>query len=213
MIESKPSGRDRHHSFEFAVPDHLSSLSVAAELLIDPTILAAQRGDEAAFASLYDVHAARVFALCLGLAGDRTTAAELVQDVFVRVWEKLGSFRGDCAFSTWLHRVAVNTALESERKGRRRSLRVLIAADLRLERHGPTPPAPDAPAPSTDAGLSMDLEGAISRLPQGARAVFVLHDVEGYQHAEIGERLGIAEGTSKAHLFRARRLLREMLDR
>ena len=210
MIESKPSGRDRHHSFEFAVPDHLSSLSVAAELLIDPTILAAQCGDQAAFASLYDVHAARVFALCLGLAGDRTTAAELVQDVFVRVWEKLGSFRGDCAFSTWLHRVAVNTALESERKGRRRSLRVLIAADLRLERHAP---APDAPAPSTDAGLSMDLEDAISRLPQGARAVFVLHDVEGYQHAEIGERLGIAEGTSKAHLFRARRLLREMLDR
>ena len=188
-------------------------LSVAAEVLIDPTILAAQRGDETAFASLYDMHAARVFALCVGLAGDRTTAAELVQDVFVRVWEKLDSFRGDCAFATWLHRVAVNTALESERTGRRRALRVLIAADWRWERSESAPTMPDAPTQSTDVGLSIDLEQAISRLPTGARAVFVLHDVEGYQHKEIAEQLGIAEGTSKAHLFRARRLLRGMLDR
>lgn len=192
---------------------HPPQLSAPAEALIDPTILAAQRGDQAAFASLYDLHAARVFALCVGLAGDRTAAAELVQDVFVRVWEKLDSFRGECAFATWLHRVAVNTALESERKGRRRSLRVMIAADLRLERDAPAQRPPDAPARSADSALSMDLEQAIGRLPHGARAVFVLHDVEGYQHAEIGERLGIAEGTSKAHLFRARRLLREMLDR
>lgn len=192
---------------------HPPHLSVAAEVLIDPTILAAQRGDEDAFASLYDMHAARVFALCVGLAGDRTAAAELVQDVFVRVWENLDSFRGECAFSTWLHRVAVNTALESERKGRRRALRVMIAADLRVERDAPSARTPDVAAPSADSALSMDLEQAICRLPDGARAVFVLHDVEGYQHAEIGERLGIAEGTSKAHLFRARRLLREMLDR
>ncbi len=188
-------------------------LPLVAEVPIDPTVLAAQRGDDAAFALLYDAHAARVFALCVGLAGDRAMAAELVQDVFVRVWERLGSFRGECAFTTWLHRVAVNTALESERKGRRRSLRVMIAADLRVERDGSQARLPDAPTKATDAGLAMDLEQAIGRLPAGARAVFVLHDIEGFQHAEIGERLGIAEGTSKAHLFRARRLLREMLDR
>lgn len=188
-------------------------LPVVAEVPIDPIVQAAQRGDDAAFASLYDAHAARVFALCVGLAGDRATAAELVQDVFVRVWERMGTFRGECSFTTWLHRVAVNTALESERKGRRRSLRVLIAADLRLERDGSEARMPDAPVNGKDAGLSMDLEQAIGRLPAGARAVFVLHDIEGFQHAEIGERLGIAEGTSKAHLFRARRLLREMLER
>jgi RNA polymerase sigma-70 factor, ECF subfamily len=182
------------------------------EVLIDPTVLAAQRGDEVAFAALYDLHAARVYALCLGLAGDRATAAEFVQDVFVRVWERLDSFRGECAFSTWLHRVAVNVVLESERSGRRRSLRVQIAADLRVVAGEATAPTPDTAATVTDPGLKMDLEGAIARLSAGARAVFVLHDVEGFQHAEIGARLGIAEGTSKAHLFRARRLLREMLE-
>ena len=182
------------------------------EVLIDSTVLAAQRGDDAAFAALYDAHAARVFALCLGLSGDRATAGELVQDVFVRVWERLDSFRGECAFATWLHRVAVNVALESERKGRRRSLRVQIAAELRVvDRGSPAPPDPDAAAPATDPALTLDLERAIARLSAGARAVFILHDVEGFQHAEIGEKLGIAEGTSKAHLFRARRLLREML--
>ena len=187
------------------------SATPRTEVPIDSTVLAAQRGDDAAFAALYDAYATRVYALCLGLAGDRATAAELVQDVFVRVWEKLDSFRGECAFCTWLHRVAVNVALESERKGRRRSLRVQIAADLRLVNGTADERAPDAAATATDHGLVLDLERAIARLSPGTRAVFVLHDVEGFQHAEIAERLGIAEGTSKAHLFRARRLLREML--
>ena len=120
--------------------------------------------------------------------------------------------RGECAFATWLHRVAVNVALESERKGRRRSLRVQIAADLRLVNGATDKRTPDAAATMTDQGLVLDLERAIARLSPGARAVFVLHDVEGFQHAEIAERLGIAEGTSKAHLFRARRLMREMLE-
>jgi RNA polymerase sigma-70 factor (ECF subfamily) len=178
----------------------------------DEIVRAAQRGDEAAFAALYDAYAPRVYALCVGLAGDREAAAELVQDVFVRVWEKLGSFRGDSAFSSWLHRLAVNVALESKRTGQRRSLRVMIAADLQSS-DSAGPMLLEGPANAVDTGLAMDLEGAIARLPAGARAVFVLHDVEGYRHDEIGERLGIAEGTSRAHLFRARRLLREALDR
>ena len=189
-----------------------SPFAHVASQVIDPTVAAAQRGDETAFASLYDAHAAAIHTLCLGMSGDRAAAAELVQDVFVRAWERLSSFRGDSAFGTWLHRLAVNVALESARRGQRRSLRVQIAADLRVVDGHETSVAPDGAAPGVEPGVTMDLEHAIARLSAGMRAVFVLHDVEGYQHAEIGEKLGIAEGTSKAHLFRARRLLREMLS-
>lgn len=181
------------------------------EVAIDPNVQAAQRGDDAAFAALYDAHAARVYGLCLRLSGDAGAASDLVQDVFVRVWERLGSYRGESAFTTWLHRVAVNTVFENARSGRRRSLRVAIDADLRGFTLGAEPKALDAPARSADPSLAMDLERAIGALPPGARAVFLLHDVEGYSHAEIGVQLGIAEGTSKAHLFRARRLLRGAL--
>jgi RNA polymerase sigma-70 factor (ECF subfamily) len=176
--------------------------------VIEPLVHAAQHGDDAAFAALYDAHAGRVFALCLRLSADSASAEELVQDVFVRLWERLGSFRGESAFTTWLHRLAVNTVLERGRAGHRRRLRVAIAADL----SGMGETGPDAEAPRHDLALQLDLETAVARLPAGARAVFVLHDVEGYQHGEIGEMLGIAEGTSKAHLFRARRLLRGMLQ-
>jgi RNA polymerase sigma-70 factor (ECF subfamily) len=174
---------------------------------IDATVREAQRGDEVAFAALYDAHAGRVFALCLRLSADPGMAEELVQDVFVRVWERLDSYRGESAFTTWLHRVALNTVLEKARSGQRRRLRVQIAADFAnietdLDRAGPSP----------DVCGAIDLETAVAALPAGARAVFVLHDVEGYGHTEIGTLLGIAEGTSKAHLFRARRLLRERLD-
>lgn len=184
------------------------SLTASPEVLIDATVSAAQRGDATAFAALYDAHAGRVFALCLRMSADRVHAEELVQDVFVRLWEKLASFRGESSFATWLHRLALNTVLEGRRSGGRRRLRVQIAADfagLALE--------PDAPARGDDPHAAIDLEGAVAGLPAGARAVFVLHDIEGYAHAEIGAMLGIAEGTSKAHLFRARRLLRQRLDR
>ena len=187
-------------------------LAHVASFVIDRTVAAAQRGDEVAFAALYDAHAARIHALCLGLSGDRAAAAELLQDVFVRAWEQLASFRGESAFGTWLHRLAVNVTLESARRGQRRSLRVQIAADLRVLDGTERVARFDATAPDSDPGVTMDIEHAIARLSPGMRAVFVLHDVEGYQHAEIGERLGIAEGTSKAHLFRARRLLRELLS-
>ena len=132
-------------------------------------------------------------------------AEELTQDVFVHLWEKLPTFRGESAFSSWLHRLAVNVVLTGRRVDFRRELRVVTTED---------PAAiPGAAAREAPAGLAMDLERAISALPPGARAVFVLHDIEGYEHQEIAELTGIAEGTSKAHLFRARRLLREALDR
>jgi len=185
----------------------LQSRLNAGEAGIDATVRDAQRGNEMAFATLYDAHAGRVYALCLRLSADRVMAEELVQDVFVRVWENLGSYRGESAFTTWLHRVTLNTVLEKARSGNRRRLRVQIAADF-ANIHTEL----DGAAAAPDLCAAIDLETAVEMLPAGARAVFVLHDVEGYGHAEIGMLLGIAEGTSKAHLFRARRLLRERLD-
>jgi len=174
---------------------------------VNETVRRAQQGDQAAFRTLYQTHVGRVYALCLRLTGNGSEAEDHTQDVFVRVWERLGSFRGESAFSTWLHRLTVNEVLQARRSAGRRSARVTQADDpLELEA------APAPAAGSAGAGAS-DLGQAIARLPAGARTVFVLHDVEGYQHDEIAALLEIAEGTSKAQLFRARRLLREMLDR
>jgi len=160
--------------------------------------------DEAAFEELYRQHVGRVYALCLRLAGNAAQAQELTQDVFVRAWEKLGSFRGESAFSSWLHRLAVNVVLQDRRATRRRENRVFPTDDL--EAHEPA-------SRGHNPGTAMDLEQAIAGLPDGARTIFVLHDIEGYRHEEIAEMTGLASGTSKAQLFRARRLLREALER
>ncbi len=173
----------------------------------DDLVARAQAGDQTAFRELYRQHAGRVYALCLRLTGDSRDAAERTQDVFVRLWDKLRSFRGDSAFSSWLHRLAVNVVLNERRTTSRRERRVMPTED------------PDnvvgaqRAAPLDGPGLSIDLERAIAELPEGAREVFVLYDIEGYGHGEIAALVGIAEGTSKAQLFRARRLLREKLER
>jgi len=165
----------------------------------------AQQGDQAAFETLYRAHVGRVYALCLRLSADPVRAEELTQDAFVRAWERLASFRGESAFSSWLYRLTVNVVFLSQRAGRRRALRVFTTDDpAALERPG------DA---SGAAAGQVDLERAVAALPPGAREVFVLHDVEGYRHQEIAELTGIAVGTSKAQLFRARRLLREALNK
>ena len=162
----------------------------------------AQGGDASAFEELYRAHVGRVYALCLRMTRNRTMAEELTQESFVRAWEKLSSFRGASAFSTWLHRLTVNLTLTGLRSQTRRRERVVETDDLtRHER-------PGRPVP---AGLGMDLEEAIAQLPEGARTVFVLHDVEGYRHREIASMLGIATGTTKAQLHRARRMLRKAL--
>jgi RNA polymerase sigma-70 factor (ECF subfamily) len=170
----------------------------------DDLVARAQAGDQTAFRDLYRQHAGRVYALCLRLTGDARDAEERTQDVFVRLWDKVRSFRGESAFSSWLHRLAVNVVLNERRTTGRREQRVMIAED---------PGAFERNRGSTTEGLSIDLERAIAELPDGAREVFVLYDIEGYGHAEIAELVGIAEGTSKAQLFRARRLLREKLER
>jgi RNA polymerase sigma-70 factor (ECF subfamily) len=170
----------------------------------DELVRRAQAGDQTAFRDLYHQLAGRVYALCLRLTGDAGAAEERTQDVFVRAWDKLRSFRGESAFSSWLHRLAVNVVMNERRTTIRREQRVTpMAAPEVLERGKGEP----------TVGLSIDLERAIAALPEGAREVFVLYDIEGYSHMEIAELTGIAEGTSKAQLFRARHLLREKLDR
>jgi RNA polymerase sigma-70 factor, ECF subfamily len=167
----------------------------------------AASGDRHAFEHVYRAHLQHVYSLCVRMTSDRTRAEELTQDVFVRAWEKLPSFRGESAFSTWLHRLAVNVVLNERRvDGRERGRTVSTDDD---EENA-------APAASTAQPLhaeKMDLEWAIAKLPRGARQVFVLHDVEGFTHEEIGTMLGVTAGGCKAQLHRARLLLREALKR
>lgn len=168
----------------------------------DRLVAAAAAGDSGAFEGIYRAHAGRIYALCLRMAGNAREAEELTQDVFVRAWEKLAQFRGDSAFGSWLHRLAVNVVLSTWRRRGRHRERVVA-----LEEVGEHAGDPPTPAPRR----AVDLERAIARLPVGARTVFVLYEIEGHRHREIAELTGLAVGTSKAQLHRARRLLREML--
>ena len=166
----------------------------------------AQRGDSAAFERLYRAHVGRVHALALRLTADRLRAEELVQDAFVRAWERLGSFRGESSVATWLHRLTVNVFLAGARTNRRR--------DAHEQGHAEVPDATIVPHDG-DLGPEgrMDLEQAIARLPEGARTAFVLHELQGYSHEEIAKLSGVATATVRAQLFRARRRLMEVLDR
>ena len=167
----------------------------------------AASGDRRAFERLYKSHVNRVFTLCTRMCGSRVRGEELTQDVFVRAWEKLPQFRGDSAFSTWIHRVAVNIVL-TDRKNEGRSRRRM------QEDEDEVGEGIFAAAASTPRDADrMDLAAAIDSLPPGARHIFVLHDVEGYKHEEIAELCGITAGGSKAQLHRARMLLREALTR
>jgi len=164
----------------------------------------AQKRDLGAFERLYRTHVSRVHAICLRMTANVVRAEELTQKAFLTVWEKLPLFRGESAFTSWLHRVAVNTVLADIRAENRRTQRVFGTDD---------PAAFERPSNGgVTAGIRLDLEQAIAGLPPQARAVFVLHDVEGWQHNEIAEQLGVATGTSKAQLHRARKLLQEALQ-
>ena len=160
----------------------------------------AQRSDGRAFEALYRLHVDKIYGLCLRMTGTVSEAEDCTQDAFIQAWNKLGKFRGDSAFATWLHRIAVNTVLGRMRKSKREQDRIDVVAD--------TAPAPLA---SDDSGELRDLSEAINRLPAGARHVFVLLAEYGYSHDEAGRMLGIATGTSKAQMHRARRLLSQQL--
>jgi len=164
----------------------------------------AREGDSRAFEQLYRRHSDRVFGLCIRLChGDRAKAEQATQDAFVRAWEKLESFRGESQFGTWLHRITVNVVL-----GEHRLLQRWTTFED-AEVHGPRE---ELSVEQADIGLSRDLERALARLPKGARTVLWLHDVEGYRHDEIAELTGVAVGTSKAQLHRARKLMKEHLQ-
>jgi RNA polymerase sigma-70 factor (ECF subfamily) len=163
-------------------------------------IAAAARGDRQAFERLYRRHVGRVNRLCLRLTGHRETAEDCVQDAFVSAWRALPSFQTRSTFSTWLHRIAVNAVL-ARRRGLAQALETTVDADIaELDRRIST----DTPA--------LDVEAAVSSLPDGARHVLVLVGIYGFSHEEAARELGIAVGTSKAQLHRARRLLSARLD-
>jgi RNA polymerase sigma-70 factor, ECF subfamily len=162
----------------------------------------AASGDAHAFERLYRGHLARISSLARRMLGD-DDVDDVIQDVFVRAWQKLGTFRGEAAFGTWLHRLAVNVIL-----GRRETM------GIRRQRHLDGDAVLETvPSRRQTPEISMDFETAIQRLPEGARQVFVLHDVQGYRHEEIGQMLGLATGTSKSQLHRARMALRQHLER
>ena len=169
--------------------------------LADDVALAAG-GDVRAFERVYRTNLPKVHSLVRRMTGGRD-ADELTQDVFVRVWQKLGSFRGDSAFGTWLHRLAVNVVIERFRTEATRRSRHLDGEDIF---------ATLAAVPTRSGDLAMDFEAALEKLPDGAREIFVLHDVEGYKHHEIATLLEISSGTSKAQLHRARMILRKHLN-
>ena len=161
----------------------------------------AQKADSRAFEALYRLHVDRVYGLCLRMTGNVSEAEDCTQEAFIQAWNKLAKFRSESAFATWLHRIAVNAVLGRMRKSKREHDRIQVVAEtqtVQLE--------------TGDSGEMRDLAAAINKLPERARHVFVLHGVYGYSHDEAAEMLGIATGTSKAQMHRARRLLAQQLE-
>lgn len=159
-------------------------------------------GDHAAFERLYREHVGRVYALCSRMAGD-DVADDLTQEVFIRAWSKLDTFKGHARFGTWLHRLAVNHVLSRRQTLRRREARRV---------HGDGPLGRAEARTLRSSADALDIERALRTLPERARDVFVLYDVEGYSHDEIAEALGVSVGTTKSQLHRARMLMRDRLS-
>ncbi len=157
-------------------------------------------GDGPAVRSLYERYSPRVYAVVRRIAGDDDLAQDYAQEAWIRAVRALPTFRGEARFSTWLHRIAVNSALQALRK-----------AETRQKREAPMPETVAVGPASGDALLRRRLESALDRLPEGMRQVLILHDVEGYTHEEIGEVLGVTSGTSKSQLFKARAKMRDLL--
>ncbi len=165
-------------------------------------IARAQQADAGAFELLYRMHVDKVYGVCLRMTGNVAEAEDCAQDAFIQAWNKLDKFRGDSAFATWLHRIAVNSVLGMMRKSKREQDRIQVAGETT-----------ESPVSQADTGELRDLSDAVNRLPEGARHVFVLYAVYGYSHDEVSNMLGIATGTSKAQLHRARRLLAQQLEK
>ena len=162
-----------------------------------------QAGDVDAFETLYRQHSARVYSLASRMAGSSEDGEDLLQEIFLQAYRKIGTFKGDAALGTWLYRLAVNHCLDyvRSRQAKMNKLTETLDAETSFE-----------PSARRDTPIArLDLERAIDRLPDGCREAFVLHDVEGFDHKEVGHMLGIAEGTSKSQVFKARARLRALL--
>jgi RNA polymerase sigma-70 factor (ECF subfamily) len=164
-----------------------------------------QAGDVEAFEALYRQHAARIYTLACRMAGSPEDGEDLLQEIFLQAHRKLGGFKGDSSVGTWLYRLALNHCLDYVRSRQAKMSRITETLDAETSIE---------PAARRETPIAkLDLERAIERLPEGCREAFVLHDVEGFDHKEVGELLGIAEGTSKSQVFKARAKLRAMLRR
>ena len=164
----------------------------------------ARKGDERAFRRLYDANVDRIYRLMYRMAGEEQLAKDFTQEAFLRAFQKLEQFRGDAAFSTWLHSIAVSGALNGLRKVNRQRKRERALDDV-------AEVLPGRSAGRAEPGVRERIEEAVDGLPDIYRTVFLMHDLEGYPHGEIAASLGVAEGTSKARLSRARAKLREVL--
>ena len=169
----------------------------------------AKQGDAEAFESLYNLHKRRVYSLCLRMTANTAAAEDLTQEAFLQLFRKIGTFRGESAFSTWLHRMAVNVVLMQLRKKGLPVVPLEENIETEEETHRKEPGADDPRlAGSIDR---MQLQRSIASLPPGYRMIFLLHDVEGYEHNEIAEMVGCSIGNSKSQLHKARMKLREIL--
>jgi RNA polymerase sigma-70 factor, ECF subfamily len=182
----------------------------AGQLPESDAIRLAQQGDAAAFEALYRMHSRRVYALCLRMVGNTAEAEDLTQEAFLQLFRKISTFRGESAFSTWLHRLAVNVVLMRLRKksGTEASLEEITEPDEEGSARR------DFGSPDLRLAGSIDrvnLQRAVEQLPPGYKAIFVLHDVQGYEHNEIAEIMGCSIGNSKSQLHKARMRLRELL--
>lgn len=202
-----------------AIVDSAANGTLARKKPTEPLVLTeaeairrAQSGDAAAFEFLYQMHSRRVYALCMRMVGNPAEAEDLMQDAFLQLFRKIGTFRGESAFSTWLHRMTVNVVLMKLRK---KSLPTDSLEETTEPDGEGTAPKRDVGGPDLRLSGAVDrvnLERAVEKLPPGYRTVFVLHDVQGYEHNEIADIMGCSVGNSKSQLHKARTRLRELLQ-
>ncbi len=182
-----------------------------SELSEPEAIRRAQQGDGEAFERLYRMHSRRVFSLCLRMVGNQAEAEDLAQEAFLQLFRKIQTFRGESAFSTWLHRLTVNVVLMRLRK--KTATETSLDEMTEAQEEGGGPPK-EVGVPDLKLAGSVDrvnLERAVGQLPPGYRTVFVLHDIQGYEHNEIASLMGCSVGNSKSQLHKARTRLRELL--
>lgn len=195
-----------------AAQQSVSAVKPSKPLMEADAIRLAQAGDAAAFEFLYQLHGRRVYALCLRMVGNPADAEDLMQEAFLQLFRKIGTFRGESAFSTWLHRMTVNVVLMKLRK---KSLPVASLEETTEPDEESGGPRKDIGAPDIRLSGAVDrvnLERSVEKLPPGYRTVFMLHDVQGYEHNEIAEIMNCSVGNSKSQLHKARTRLRELLQ-